>query len=190
MFVNMSPSIPFFIPALDFIKQDRLKIVVSCVALAILFTGVVYWVVSHFWENRRLKHDISSLYMSFFKGRSNGQQVNFASEMMPTVASKKSFNKNRGCSTFDEEILYDGSYEVPSETNLGSEGSGEREDVFDDWEDNGIFNADDFNLDLDMDAGDWQMVEMLPIDFDDLEGKLDDGLIKFLRGDISLDDLS
>jgi hypothetical protein len=56
MFVNLSPSISFFSPLLlNFVRQDRLRVVVSCVALAILLAGTVYCIAFHFWQSRRVE---------------------------------------------------------------------------------------------------------------------------------------
>ena len=46
MFVHLSSATSFFSPVADAIKEDRLKFVVSCLALGILFAGALYWIVS------------------------------------------------------------------------------------------------------------------------------------------------
>lgn len=56
MFVNLLHSVSFFSLTVDFVKQDRLKSMVSYVAFGILLVGTVYWVVaSGFWQDRRIK---------------------------------------------------------------------------------------------------------------------------------------
>lgn len=67
MFVNLSSASLFSSCSIEFIKQDRLKVVVSYIALGILCVGAIYWIFSHFWQNRPVKRGGAPRLASLFE---------------------------------------------------------------------------------------------------------------------------
>ncbi len=123
MFVNSSRSISFFSPASDFIRQDRVKVVVSCVAIGILLVGAIYWVASHFWQKRRVTLKDSAL-VKVVDASSNKQK-----EMEDNNGKLETQGKRQDQSVIakaEEEILMkeddlDGSNQLDDEGTVPSE---------------------------------------------------------------------
>lgn len=68
MFVNLSTStsVSFFSTPLEFAKRNRVTILVSCVAFAILFAMAVYWDCSYFRRKHQVKQEDSSSPLPLF----------------------------------------------------------------------------------------------------------------------------
>lgn len=54
MTINISQALPFITSIGNYVKQDRIKIVISCLAIGILFAGTCYLIYSRFWQVRQV----------------------------------------------------------------------------------------------------------------------------------------
>ena len=125
MFVNLFSSVPLFCPIIEMIKQDRLKILISRLAIGILLAGAAYWVCSRFWHLRQVHRESSQFQKKDLTSEFNKAHRRDDHQQTPSTSSfeeAKTYEKPLDeCMLEEEDEDFDGEILVDFGSKKGKE---------------------------------------------------------------------